>query len=101
MIALLGTIVVLFCMFTSTIWRGYVISVLWSWFVVTTFKQPELSVPLACGLACVTEIFRGYRPPPTPDPKKEFMHVILENYVAGLFYSAILLGIGAIVRLFL
>ena len=37
----------------SAMWRGYVLSVLWAWFIVPTFGAPELSIPFAIGLALV------------------------------------------------
>lgn len=34
-------------------WRGYVLSILWRWFIVPTFRWPELSVPVAIGISIV------------------------------------------------
>ena len=33
--------------------RGWVLSILWGWFVVPTFNLPQLSIPIAIGLALV------------------------------------------------
>ncbi|MEM7209586.1 MAG: hypothetical protein AAF434_17335 [Pseudomonadota bacterium] len=41
----------------STIVTGFVISVLWGWFVAPTFGVPELSIPIAIGLAMVVSYF--------------------------------------------
>lgn len=35
----------------SSIWSGYVLSVLWDWFMVPTFNLPQLSIPAAIGIA--------------------------------------------------
>lgn len=37
----------------SAMWRGYVLSILWAWFIVPTFGLPALSIPFAIGLALV------------------------------------------------
>lgn len=44
---------VILLLVAATMWRGYVIAVLWSWFVVPTFKAPLLSIPAAIGVALV------------------------------------------------
>ncbi len=33
------------------IFEGYALSILWGWFVVPTFGAPELSIPVAIGIA--------------------------------------------------
>lgn len=40
----------------GSIWRGYVISLLWAWFVVATFHVPALSVPAAIGIAIIAGV---------------------------------------------
>jgi len=35
------------------IWRGYVLSIVWAWFMVGTFGLPALSVAQAIGVALV------------------------------------------------
>lgn len=37
----------------GAIWSGYVLSILWGWFIVPTFNLPALSIPLAIGIALV------------------------------------------------
>ena len=37
----------------SSIWSGYVLSLLWSWFMVPAFNLPQLSIPLAIGMAII------------------------------------------------
>lgn len=49
-LAFLGQIALLAASLT---WRGYVLSVLWGWFVVRGFGLVSLSVPLAMGLALI------------------------------------------------
>ena len=33
----------------STILRGYTLSVIWAWFIVTTFQAPTINIPSAIG----------------------------------------------------
>ena len=35
----------------SALWRGYVLSLLWAWFVVPVFGAPPLGIPAALGLS--------------------------------------------------
>ena len=34
-------------------WKGYVLSVLWGWFIVPVFGLPALSIPFAIGVCIV------------------------------------------------
>lgn len=45
-----GTI---FAIIVSVLLNGYVLSVLWGWFIVPVFGLPALSIPVAIGLALV------------------------------------------------
>lgn len=40
----------------GTLINGYVLSVLWSWFIVTTFNVPALSIPAALGLETIVKL---------------------------------------------
>jgi hypothetical protein len=35
----------------ATAWEGYVLSVMWAWFVVPMFDAPAMNVPTAVGIA--------------------------------------------------
>lgn len=37
----------------SAMLRGYVLSVLWGWFIVPTFGLPGISIPIAIGIAVI------------------------------------------------
>jgi hypothetical protein len=45
----------------SSIWRGYVLSVLWAWFMVPAFGLPALSVALAIGLSLIVGLVTHQR----------------------------------------
>lgn len=40
-------------------WSGFVLSVLWAWFVVPTFGVREISIPVALGLALFVYTING------------------------------------------
>ncbi|MNL15671.1 hypothetical protein D3C87_1366730 [compost metagenome] len=37
----------------SSVWRGYVLSILWGWFIVSAFGLPPLTIPLAIGVSLI------------------------------------------------
>ena len=38
------------------VWQGYVLSVIWEWFIAATFALPLLSIPVAIGLSLFTNL---------------------------------------------
>jgi len=75
----------------AVIVNGYVLSVLWGWFIVTTFEARPLGVANAIGLACVVGyLTHQYRPKTTAD-KNDFeafvdslVHIVTRPAVALL-----------------
>lgn len=53
-----------------TMWRGYVLTVLWAWFVVSTFAVPALSIPAAIGLCLTVSMFKNRRKDNSMDEKE-------------------------------
>jgi hypothetical protein len=47
----LGTLLVLSGLILGPIWYGYVLSILWGWFIVPTFQLPVLSTAIGIGIA--------------------------------------------------
>lgn len=45
----------------GVIWHGYVLSVLWGWFIVTIFGMAPLSIPQAMGIACIAGFMKSNR----------------------------------------
>ncbi|MCU4119322.1 hypothetical protein [Variovorax sp. N23] len=79
----------------SATWRGYVLSILWGWFMVPAFGLPGLTVPLAIGLALVI----GFLTERSAKKKEDFDWGIA---IAQLIFSpAIALLIGWIVTRFM
>jgi hypothetical protein len=43
-------------MFISSTWYGYVLSIIWGWFIAPTFGIAYLSVPLAIGISSAVRL---------------------------------------------
>jgi hypothetical protein len=76
-------------------WSGYVLSILWGWFVLPIFTgAPSLSVAPAIGLTivvgCLTHLTHQRRDKENPNFKDEVLHLALA--------PAIALSIGWIVK---
>jgi len=84
----------------GSIWRGYVFSVLWKWFIVPVFPaMPLLSIPVAIGIAMVVS-FLAYQYHYSKDERSESAK-IGGTFGIMLFYPALVLLMGWIVTLFL
>lgn len=83
-------------MVATAIWSGYVLSILWGWFIVTSLGCPPLSVPSAIGIACVVGYLTHPKPPDTPEGK--FAEGLTEAIVYALLNPAFALFFGWIVH---
>lgn len=76
MAQLLG-IFVLFCGIVGVVaagaaWGGYVLTILWGWFVTPQFNLPALSIPVAIGLDLVAGLLTHQYVPRSSDKKKQY-----------------------------
>lgn len=78
-------------------WRGYVLSVLWAWFVVSTFAVPMLNIPAAIGLFLTVALFKSAQKENTNDVARTTAETLGIGAMGPLF----LLGIGWIVTKFM
>jgi hypothetical protein len=84
--------------------NGWALSLLWDWFVVSTFDVPSLSIPIAIGLSIVV----GYLTASAPDldkaskPKSDWEQVasLFMGLLYSFFHPLFALGIGWIVLQF-
>jgi len=87
-------------MVIGAIWRGYVFSVLWKWFIVPVFPaMPLLSIPVAIGIALVAA-FLAFQYTYSKDERSE-LEKWGGTFGVMLLYPAATLLIGWIVTLFL
>ena len=91
----------------SIIWRGYVLTVLWGWFIAGLFGLPALGVAQAIGLCLVVSYLtvdfssavRDQYVSKLPDDKS--FECAVAQVVTGYLYSTLALGVGYVVKLFL
>ncbi len=75
--------------------RGFVLTLLWKWFVVPVFHVPLLRIPEALGVALIiTFLTYGER---KESPPKEFSSRMVFTAISAL----VVLGLGYIYKLFL
>lgn len=87
----------------STVFRGWVLSLVWSWFVVPTFDAPQLSIAIAIGISLLIGMFSR------PSPSGSTSTSVKSNSAAQLLFaglysillSSMTLVLGAIVHLFI
>ena len=82
----------------SIILSGHVLSVIWGWFIVSTFSGiPPLSIPQAIGLESVIRFVTSHY----TDGGNESDENTIRRIVFRLSYPIIALGVGAIVKAFI
>lgn len=80
----------------GTIWRSYVLSILWAWFIVTTFGLPVLNIPTAIGLSCVVS-FLTYQHDHTKD-ERSGVEKCVEGALVLFLHPLLALFVGWIVK---
>ncbi|HEX8310321.1 MAG TPA: hypothetical protein VF614_03315 [Chthoniobacteraceae bacterium] len=83
-----------------SLWRGYVLSILWGWFIVTTFGAKPLGIAEALGLLCVVSFLTAQYQPTLKSDQSE-SGKLLRVISFGFTLPAIALAIGAVVRCWL
>jgi hypothetical protein len=84
----------------SSVWRGYVLTVLWAWFVVPTFGLPALALAPAIGLSLVVS-FLTHQLTSKEDDKRDFSDRMARAIGVVLLMPLFVLGIGWVVRQFM
>ena len=46
----------------GTLWKAYVLTILWAWFMVGQFNAPALSIPSAIGVSLVVSLLTASSP---------------------------------------
>lgn len=81
----------------SIVLRGWVLSILWRWFMVSAFHLPILSIPAAIGVSCVISMLTRE----TSYAKEDEKYTWSTKFFIGLIGPFISLGFGWLVRLWL
>jgi hypothetical protein len=80
----------------STIWKGYVLTVLWKWFVVPAFGLPLINIPTAIGI-CSIMTFLTMRHK-TGQDERDLSERVSEALILSMISPAIFLFGGWIVK---
>lgn len=97
----LAAVVLLVISPATTAWKGYVASLMWAWFVVPTFHLPILSIPAAIGLSYVVATITPAHVSNCIKEKESETKMVATSIATAFFYPLFLLGLGAIVRMFM
>ena len=84
----------------SAMWRGYVLTVLWAWFVMPTFGLPALGIAPAIGLALVVS-FLTHQSDSVKTPEGDFAERMGRACAYALLLPLFMLGIGWVVHQFM
>lgn len=97
---LMKLIVYILLIIPSCLWRGYVLSVIWKWMIISTFHAPELTIPQATGVGLVVSFLTASTSHKKEDERDEVTQV-LEVIAFACLYPLFTLAACAVVRLWL
>jgi len=80
----------------SSIWSGFVLSIVWEWFMVPAFHLPQLSVALAIGISLTIRMVVAQYYEDSKDADKEVTKAIS----SAIVYPLIVLIFGYVVHQF-
>lgn len=83
----------------NAMWNGYVLTILWAWFVVPTFHLPQLAIAPAIGISMIVKYLTHQNDFEKGDREWEDQVVRVLFYAA--FYPLMVLGFGWIVHSFM
>ena len=84
----------------GTLWRGYVLTVLWAWFVVPTFGLAALALAPAIGLSLLVH-FLTYQSDAAKPLEGSFSDRFAKTAGRALLWPALALGIGWVISRFM
>jgi len=97
LIGCLAGIIVLIMIPLIAILQGWVLTVLWGWFIVPTFRAPELSIAVAIGLTLIVGMFKDIN---IKNSEKSSEDRLVEA-IATVLTPFVFLFLGWIVQLFM
>lgn len=84
----------------AVMWDGYVLTVLWGWFIVPTFGAPPLKIPAAIGLSIIVA-FTAHQYTDCVQPERTFGERLARATTYSALVPACMLLVGWIVKAFL
>ena len=91
--------IVLLTPFTAIL-RGFVLKILWNWFVVPVTGLPELSIPMALGIALIVG-FLTYQHIHTDKEDEEVFESIVKGIAISIIHPLFALFFGWLYQLFI
>ena len=88
----------------GSIINGWVLSILWQWFVVPLFNLPHLSIPYAIGISLIVSVLKSSNlshSKPKNEEKKDTTTLLAETISIILFVPLFILFLGWVVTLFM
>jgi ABC-type phosphate/phosphonate transport system permease subunit len=82
------------------VWRGYVLSIMWAWFMVPAFGLPPLGVVAAIGVAMTVGMIT-HQYIKSNDDDNEIVRDIVNALLADVFGPLYILGAGWVVQGFM
>lgn len=84
----------------GAIMSGWVLSILWSWFVIPIFNLPNISISMAIGFSLVVGMLTSHSAISNNNNGKETWEIILQLLGKALGEPLLFLIIGWIVKMF-
>lgn len=83
--------------------NGWVLSILWRWFIVPTFNLPHLQVVPAMGIAVVVSHLTGHggRSNSQDDDEESLGETVVKNVFYSVITSFLALFVGWVIHFFL
>lgn len=79
--------------------KGYALSILWAWFVITKFGAPKLNIAEAIGLCVVVDLMLLRQSLNQPD--KSIEDRMLDQFLISIVVVPMILLIGCVVKLWI
>ena len=84
----------------SVIMNGWVLSIMWRWFIVPFFHLPELTIAYAVGISMVISLFKD-KSSVSQNNEKSLSEKIISAFVYAFILPLLSLGFGWIVLQFI
>lgn len=85
----------------SAIFGGWVLTILWKWFIVSTFNAPALGIAQGIGLSLTIGFLTNKYKPTESQSKKSFSENLTEGLIGAVIQPSLVLLFGWIVKMFL
>jgi len=84
-------LITLLLLVPAMIWRGFVLSIIWNWFMVPIFNLPSLGIAAAIGVALVIQVFNGIEIENNLDTEAESEAKLVIAAIVKLFFAPLVM----------